>query len=152
MRRSGHIRQRSRDSFELRYGLGTDPATGKRRVVTTTVRGDRRAAEKELRRLLRTLDTGEHVNPGRMTVGQWLTAWLDTIRQEVSPKTHERYGEIINNFLVPSLGNLALTKLAPAHIQEAYNRWATGGRRDGRKGGLSPLTRRLPVAGLAPRL
>jgi len=51
MRRSGHIRQRSRDSFELRYGLGTDPATGKRRVVTTTVRGDRRAAEKELRRL-----------------------------------------------------------------------------------------------------
>jgi len=34
MRRPGHIRQRSRDSFELRYGLGTDPATGKRRVKT----------------------------------------------------------------------------------------------------------------------
>jgi hypothetical protein len=28
-----------------RYGLGTDAATGKRRVVTTTFRGDRKAAE-----------------------------------------------------------------------------------------------------------
>jgi integrase len=106
------------------------------------MRGNRKGAEKELRRLLRTVDTGEHVDPSRMTVRQWLTTWLDTIQQEVSPKTHERYGEIVNNFLIPSLGNLALTKLAPAHIQDAYNRWATGGRRDGKTGGLSPLTRR----------
>src|SRR5262249_14999121 len=60
----------------------------------------------------------------------------------VSPKSHERYTEIVNNFLVPALGNLPLTKLAPTHIQLAYNGWATGGRRDGKPGGLSPLTRR----------
>ena len=29
MRRSGHIRERTPGSFELRYSLGTDPATGK---------------------------------------------------------------------------------------------------------------------------
>jgi integrase len=28
------------------------------------------------------------------------------------------------------------------HIQDAHNRWATGGRRDGKLGGLSPQTRR----------
>src|SRR5262249_9169980 len=49
---------------------------------------------------------------------------------------------IVENFLVPALGNLPLVKLAPSHIQAAYNGWATGGRRDGKKGGLSPLTRR----------
>ena len=43
----GHIRQRSEGSWELRYDFGTDPATGKRRVATSTVRGDRKAAEKE---------------------------------------------------------------------------------------------------------
>ena len=74
----------------MRYSLGRDPATGKRRTITTTVKGNRRAAEKELRRLLRTLDTGEHVDPSRMTVREWLTMWLATVREEVSPKSHER--------------------------------------------------------------
>jgi integrase len=141
-RTAGHIRERSPGAFELRYDLGTDPATGKRRIATTTVRGSRKDAERELRRLLRALDTGEHVDPHRMTVREWLTAWLDATRQEVAPRTAERYAEIVNNFLTPALGNLQLVKLAPAHIQGAYNGWATGGRRDGKPGGLSPQTRR----------
>lgn len=141
-RHHGHIRERSPGSWELRYSLGTDPATGKRRVATTTVRGDRRTAEAELRRLQRTRDTGEHVDPNRISVRHWLTKWHDLMRDEVSPKTHERYGEIVNNFLIPALGNLALIKLGPSHILEAYGGWATSGRRDGKAGGLSPLTRR----------
>jgi hypothetical protein len=126
----------------LRYSLGRDLATGKRRTITTTVKGNRRAAEKELRRLLRTLDTGEHVDPSRMTVREWLTMWLATVREEVAPKSYERYAEIARNFLIPTLGNYALTKLVPSHIQKAYNGWATGGRLDGKAGGLAPQTRR----------
>jgi integrase len=142
MRRTGHIRERSPGAFELRYELGVDPASGKRRTVTVTVRGARKDAEKELRRLLRALDTGEHVDPNRLTVREWLATWLGAICQEVAPRTAERYAEIVNNFLVPALGNLPLSKLAPLHLQEAYNAWATGGRRDGKAGGLSPRTRR----------
>ena len=142
MRSTGHIRQRSPGSWELRYNLGANPATGKRRLVTTTVKGNRRAAEKELRRLLHALDTGEHVDPTRLSVRQWLEQWVETIRAEVAPKTHERYGEIVRNFLIPAFGNFTLTKLAPVHIQQEYNRWAVGGRLDGKPGGLSPRTRR----------
>jgi integrase len=142
MRPTGHIRERSPGSWELRYSLGTDPATGKRRIATATVKGSRRAAEKELRRLLHTIDTGEHVDPSRLTVRDWLTTWLAAVREEVAPKSFERYAEIVRNFLAPSLGNLPLVKLAPSHIQDAYNIWAAGGRRDGKKGGLAPRTRR----------
>jgi integrase len=142
MRRTGHIRERSPGSFELRYPLGTDAATGKRRIATATVRGSRKDAEKELRRVLRSLDTGEHVDPNRITVREWLTTWLDSTRQEVAPRTAERYGEIVANYLVPALGNLQLAKVAPIHLQDAYNALATGGRRDGKPGGLSPRTRR----------
>lgn len=142
MRRTGHIRERSAGSFELRYSLGTDPATGKRKLVTTTFRGARKDAEKELRRLLRSLDTGEHVDPTRITVREWLTAWLGIVREEVSPKTHERYSQIVNQSLAPALGNLSLLKLAPIHIQEAYSKLASGGRHDGKPGGLWPQTRR----------
>jgi integrase len=142
MRRTGHIRERSPGSFELRYSLGTDPATGRRKIATATVRGTRKEAEKELRRLLRALDTGEHVDPSRITVREWLRQWLGAIRAEVAPKSAERYGEIVNNYLVQALGNLQLAKLAPVHLQDAYNVWASGGRRDGKPGGLSPQTRR----------
>jgi integrase len=142
MRRVGHIHQRSPRSFGVRYSLGKDPATGKYRVGTATVRGTRKDAERELRRLLRTVDTGEHVDPTRMTVQAWLHQWHDAKRAEVSPKTHERYGELIKNFLIPAFGTLPLAKLAANDIEKAYTRWATGGRRDGRAGGLSPLTRR----------
>jgi integrase len=142
MRRSGHIRERSPGSFELRYSFGTDPATGKRKMATATVRGSRKDAEKELRRLLRSLDTGEHVDPTRMTVREWLASWLTAVREEVSPKTHERYSQIVNHSLTPALGNLPLTKLAPLHIQDAYSRWASEGRHDGKPGGLSAQTRR----------
>src|SRR5580700_7364682 len=94
MRRTGHIRQRSPGSFELRYSMGANMATGKRRIATATVRGTHKDAEKELRRLLRSLDTGEHVDPTRMTVGQWLTTWLAAIVGEVAPRTHESYTEL----------------------------------------------------------
>ncbi len=143
MRKSGHIRERSPGSFELRYSLGADAATGKRRIATVTVRGARKDAERELRRLLRALDTGEHVDPTRMTVREWLARWLDTVRPEVSPKTHERYTEIVNDRLAPAFGNLPLSKFAPAHIQAVYTGWATGGRRDGKPGPLAPQSRRF---------
>ncbi len=141
MRATGHIRERSPGAFEIRYTLGTDPATGKRKIATATVRGTRKEAEKELRRLLHTLDTGEHVDPNRITVRQWLATWLNAIQAEVAPKTAERYGEIANDYLAPALGNLRLSKLSAAHLQGAYTTLGTAARRDGKPGSLSPRTR-----------
>lgn len=142
MRHKGHIRERSPGSWEVRYSLGKNPATGKTRVATVTVHGKRQDAAKRLRCLLSSLDTGEHVDPTRMTVKQWLTTWLAAVRQEISPKSHERYSEVVENSLVPELGALRIATLAPAHILAAYTKWADGGRRDGKPGGLSPSTRR----------
>ena len=143
MRRTGHIRERSPGSFELRYSLGTDPATGKRKIATATVRGSRKDAERELRRLLRTVDTGEHIDPTRISVQQWLKTWLAMVRAEVSPNTHERYSKIVDDRLVPTFGNLLMSKLSPADIQKVYTEWAVGGRRDGKPGPLSAQSRRL---------
>ena len=142
MRRAGNIRERSPGSFELRYDLGTDAATGKRRTASVTFRGSRKDADKELRRLLRSLDTGDHVDPNRVVLRDWLATWLASVRQGITPKTHEGYTEIVNHFLAPALGNLPLVKITPAHIQTFYNTLAEGGRRDGKPGGLSPQTRR----------
>lgn len=139
---TGHIRQRSPGSWELRYSLGGDPATGRRKTVTATVRGSRKDAEKELRRLLRSVDTGEHVDPTKITVGRFLTIWLDTVKNEVAPRSHERYSSIVLQHLIPALGNLHLVKLTPTHIQSFYNALSVGGRADGKFGPLAPRSRR----------
>jgi integrase len=49
------------------------------------------------------------------------------------------YAELCRKNLAPLLGGLALTKLQPAHISQAYAKALASGRRDGR-GGLSART------------
>jgi integrase len=137
----GHIRERSPGSYEIRYSW-KDPATGKRKTATATVRGTPKDAQRALRKRLAALDEGRHVDPSRLTVKDWLTMWLATIEAEVSPKTHERYGEYVKHFLIPELGALLLQKLTSVNIQAAYTKWSVEGRRDGKPGGLAPQTRR----------
>ncbi len=120
-RHRGTIKSRSSGSYRIRYSLGRDPVSGKRRFATATVRGTRKEAERELVRLLRTVDTGEHVDPSRMTVGDWLELWTQTTKAEVSPKSHERYAEIVRCYLKPALGMIGLQRLTPSDIQKAYN-------------------------------
>ena len=136
---AGHIRPRGPGAWELKFDLGRHPITGKRQVRYATVRGSKRDAQLELRRLLGAVDKGQHVDPGKLTVGQWLVRWLEEARHNISPKTHERYSEIVNKHLVPALGAIALAKLAPVHVQSYYSDALASGRRDG-KGGLSPQT------------
>lgn len=141
MRPTGHIRERSTGSWEIRYSLGADPS-GKRRIATATVRGTRKDAERELRKLLRAKDDGTAIEPHRMTCGQWLDRWIGYQGGKVAPKTLERYAEIVENFLKPAFGGTPLLKLAPVHIEDAQKQWTVGGRRDGKQGGLAPRTRR----------
>src|SRR5260370_7813075 len=58
---------------------------------------------------------------------------------QVSPRSHQRYGEVCRKNIVPVLGGLMLTKLQPAHISQAYAKALASGRRDG-TGGLSART------------
>jgi integrase len=131
----GHIRQRSPGSWEIRFR-----ANG--RVITTTVRGTKADAQKELRSRLHAVDQGEHVDPSKMTLAQWLVRWLEIVRVEIEPQTFERYSTIVDSHFVPALGGALLKKLTGADIQQAYAKWATSGRADGHEGGLAASTRR----------
>jgi integrase len=46
----------------------------------------------------------------------------------------------VNDYLIPGFGSVQLGKLSPTAIQKVYSEWATGGRKDGREGGLAPQT------------
>ena len=135
----GSIRARGKGAWELKYDVGHDPVTGRRMTKYATVRGAKRDAQKELRRRLNAVDQGRHADPGKMTVGDLLKRWLEEAQSSVSPKTIERYREIVQRHLIPALGMIPLAKLQPVHIQAYYATALTNGRLD-RKGGLSPKT------------
>jgi integrase len=135
---TGHIRQRSPGSWELRYELPRG-ADGKRRTRTETVRGAKRDAQRRLRELMASVDRGVAVDPGKMTTGQWLERWLAECRYTVAPKTWQERAAYVRLHLVPALGAIPLARLAPADIQGYLTIALTSGRLDGR-GGLAPQT------------
>ncbi len=61
------------------------------------------------------------------------------MRSNVSPKTFERYEQLITNNIIPALGQQRLDHLKAIHIDGAWSMLRHEGRRDG-KGGLSPQT------------
>jgi hypothetical protein len=134
----GHIRERSPGRWAIVIDL-PDPETGKRRRKWHSFEGTKREAQVECARLISELNGGLYIEAEKITVRQFLDRWLEHIKPRVSPRTHERYGEIVRMNLNPLLGAVVLTKLRPMQISDAYARALSSGRRDG-KGGLSAST------------
>jgi integrase len=135
----GHLEERGKDRWYIVLELGRD-ADGKRRRRRVTFDGKKTAAEKELVRLLRQLDTGTYLEPDRVTVAEYLRQWLaDYAKPKVAPRTYERYEEIVRLHLAPELGHLKLAKLRPAQISAFYAKELEKGNKQ-TKGALSAQT------------
>ena len=132
----GHIRKRG-GSWTVVVNLprGDD---GRRRQLWRSVKGTKKDAEALLVQLLHQRDTGIDLPPGKLTVGDFLTRWLnDFAVPNVTPKTLRFYTDIVERHLIPALGAIMLAKLRPRHLIAYYAKALAEGRLDGR-GGLSP--------------
>jgi integrase len=79
------------------------------------------------------------MEPSKTSLGEYLERWLNHVQMQISPRTFERYCEIVRKNIVPALGSVILSKLQPHQISGAYTEALASGRHDG-KGGLSPAT------------
>ena len=138
----GHIRKRGKRSWAVIIDLGRD-ANGKRHQKWHTVHGAKRDAQRELAHLLSSLNNGDYVEPSRMKGSEYLDRWLsEYAKLNVSPKTYERYTDIISRNIKPALGEYHLSKLRPLHIQSFYTDATTQGRKAVRGGTVVSV---LPV-------
>lgn len=112
----GNITRRGKNSWRLKFEAEADPS-GIRRTRYVTVRGRRQDAERELTGLLAQADAGTLVEPRKTTIAQYVRSWLDGVN-DLTPKTLERYRELTEHQIVPTLGGIALQKLRPVHIRE----------------------------------
>jgi hypothetical protein len=117
--RDGGIVARGENSWRLRYRI-----SGKR--FTKTVHGTKSEAQKALRDLLHSGDTGEHVAPDKMTLGQWIDHWVsigcpgNKKRREVGRRSIERYAELLRCHVTPTLGKRPLQQIQATEIDALY--------------------------------
>jgi integrase len=114
----GGIDQRGKNSWRLRYRVN-----GKR--FTQSFRGSKTEAQGELRRLLRSGDTGEHIEPDRITVAQWVEQWIAAgapgrSKRRAARRTIERYEQLLRCHVVPILGPRRLQRLQAPEIDCLY--------------------------------
>ena len=136
----GHIRKRSKGSWEITVDIGAEPSTGRRRRHFETIHGTKNDAQRRLTALLLNIEKGGYVRPKRITLAEWLEQWLATyVKTRLAPETVESYEMIIRCHLIPTLGAIPLSQLQPQHLHDYYRRALSSGRVDGR-GGLSART------------
>lgn len=121
----GSLTQRSKGSWSIILDLGyePDPATGlrKRKQQWTTFHGTRKQAEDRLTELLNGIRTGQHVDPSKMTLGQWLAEWIVATEAHVRPATYVRYKGIVDNHLAKaSIAAMLIQKLRSSHVEAYY--------------------------------
>jgi hypothetical protein len=119
----GHIRERSPGHWAIVLE-SRDPETGKRRRRWHTFVGTKRQAQVECSRLIVEISAGTYVDPTRETVAAFLERWIEHIKGQVAPRSHERYAEIARKNVVPLLGGLTLSKLQPVHIKRGLRQSA----------------------------
>ncbi|MBU2535419.1 MAG: site-specific integrase [Chloroflexi bacterium] len=120
-------------SWTVVIPLGRDPETGKRKQRWTTVKGSKHDAEKVLRELLTSNDQGTLTKPSKVTVTAYLDRWLsEYAKPNLSPRSFERYRDLVRQHFTSSFGKVALTQLKPEHLQKHYTSCL--------EAGLNPMT------------
>jgi integrase len=108
--------------WRLRYR-----ASGRRH--SKQFRGTKSEAVAELRRLLKSADDGEHVDPNRQTVRQWIEHWVSIgvpsgkrrATKKVADRTVERYSQLLRTHVLPVIGDCRLQKLSELDIKRVYD-------------------------------
>jgi integrase len=130
----GHIRRRGKNSWELKFDLGIDPATGKRETRYQSVKGTKKEAQAKLTELLAAAAKGAHIDPVKTTVTEFVRDRIDQWEAsgDITARSAERYRELSRHQIEPFLGAKPLQRLRPLDIEEWHTILRDRGRADGK--------------------
>lgn len=105
--------------------VGQYEVEGKRRYIYGS---DKNEVRTKLTKALADRDAGLVWDSQDLTVGEYLSVWLDSIRDTVGPRTWKRHEEIKRLHIEPTLGKIRLDKLNPLQVQSLYRKKLNEGR------------------------
>jgi integrase len=100
-------------TWRLRYYLN-----GKRH--TTTTRGTKAHAKRELRRLIRSGEVGQHITPSKSTLAAWVQTWVELRRPHLARRTITRYADLLRLYALPTVGTRPLQSITTTDIDRLY--------------------------------
>lgn len=119
----GGIDARGENAWRLRYRVN-----GKR--FSKTFHGTMLEARKELRRLIKSVDDGEHIAPDKITLAAWIDRWIALLERQqddgerrcglVNARTIERYAELLRCHVAPTLGARPVQQIQASEIDDLY--------------------------------
>jgi integrase len=136
----GNLTRRGKTSWRLKFDTGRDPVTGRRITKFVTLRGTKAQAQEQVNRILAEVAAGTHIEPSAITVGEFVRARVSQWEASgtISARTVERYRQLVENQVVPFLGNKELQRLRPLDIEG----WHTTLRNTGRVRGSGGVAAR----------
>jgi integrase len=138
---AGHIRPRGKKSWELKFDVARDPATGKRKIRYASFKGTKREAQVELARLIAAVGDASYVEPSKLTVAEHVKARIDhwESSEAISARTAQRYRQLLDGQIRPHIGARRVQKLSTVDVEKWHATLKTGGRRRG-NGGVASRT------------
>ena len=108
----GTVYKRKDGRWEAAVSLGN----GRRKSVYGHTQ---REVQEKKTALLNSLRQGLPLPGERLTVGEFLEAWLrEHAQHTVRPATLRSYRAKVQNYLIPALGRISLVKLTPRHVEK----------------------------------
>jgi integrase len=132
---SGHLRERTPGSWELRAYQGRDPLTRRKKYATRTFKGTRREANKALAQFVAQTATATVATQG--TFGELAERWYAIAAPDWAPNTRKEHRRIIDRYL-PPITAIRLERLRTADLDSFYSSLRRHGGTDGRP--LAPAT------------
>ena len=140
----GNIRKRADGRWEGRYTAGYHPETGKR--IIKNVLGKTQAECKA--KLSAAMEAARGIDVSRAdeyTVATWLRSWYEIYaKPNIRISTANRYQLMVEQYTIPRIGSIKLTKLTSRDLQKLYKELMENGRIDRKSGhgnpGLSSTT------------
>lgn len=120
---AGSIRKRKDGRWEGRFTYEDELGTKRQCSVYASTQRECRI---KLSAATKQVDEGRYKPPQRMTVAEWMDAWLATYCSGLKQSTAENYRGKIERYIKPNIGDEKLQKLSPMQVQKFCNRLRDG--------------------------
>jgi integrase len=114
----GHIRERSPGRWAIVIDLRD--ATGNRKRKWHSFKGTKREAQAECARLITEMNSGSYVEHHKQSLNDFLDRWHDWVTTNLSPKTCERYFDLLRLHVRPHLGTRPIQAIRPEDLSRLY--------------------------------
>jgi integrase len=117
----GSVMRRKDGRWMPQMTIGRNPTSGSLKRIYFYGKTRQEAAD-QLAKALSDVSRGSFVAPHKISLGEWLDAWLHDYKQaSIRPLTFDSYSMLIRYHINPALGHIALKDLRPDQVQRFYN-------------------------------